>query len=361
MTPEVPTGGAGGVQRKLRQLAELPVGELRQVGPRTETELAELGIASVLDLLTHYPRRYIDGTRLQAIADLVTGEKASVLARVTRVSQPSAGYGRGRRRGPSRVELEIADDSGRLRVVFFNQNWRAKQLPVGTLALFFGAVGTYRDALQLNSPMAEVLELPAEANEGDDGQEGGLRRGRIYPIYSLTDKAKLTSARISRITGEALDRARDFADPVEPVWRDRFGLVDRTTAFNHIHRPRPPTRPNLPGAAWPSTNCFASNWRWSCARPGSSGTPGASAMWSRAAGGTATMEPARPDPGRAVHQPAALLVDPGPAGRHGGHRHRPGRAVAHAPAAAGGRRVGQDGGRPRRHADRRARGATRPP
>ena len=139
MTDAAPTGDTGGVQRKLRQLAELPVAQLRQVGPETERELAELGIESVLDLVTHYPRRYIDGTRLEPIADLVAGEKVSVLARVTRVSQPSCGYGRGRRRGPSRVELEIADDSGRLRVVFFNQTWRAKQLPVGTLALFFGS------------------------------------------------------------------------------------------------------------------------------------------------------------------------------------------------------------------------------
>ncbi len=235
------TDGAAGVQRKLRQLAELPVSQLRQVGSRTEQELAVLGIVTVLDLLTHYPRRYLDGTRLRPIADLMAGEKVSVLARVVRVGQASSGYGRGRRRGPSRVELDIADDSGRLRVVFFNQAWRAKQLPVGTLALFFGTIGTYRDAPQLNSPMAEVLELPGEAGE-DDGDgvaagDGDGRRGRVYPIYPLTDKANLTSLRISRIMGEALDRAQDFADPVATPWRDRFGLVDRTTAYNDIHRP----------------------------------------------------------------------------------------------------------------------------
>ncbi len=244
MSPEDPTEGTAGVQRKLRQLAELPVAQLHQVGPRTDKELAELGITSVLDLLTHYPRRYLDGTRLRPIAELVAGEKVSVLARVVRVSQASSGYGRGRRRGPSRVELTIADDSGRLRVVFFNQAWRAKQLPVGTLALFFGSIGTYRDAPQLNSPMAEVLELPGEdgdaeggGDDADEGADGKARRGRVYPIYPLTDKAKLTSLRISRIVGEALDRARDFADPVTSSWRDRFELVDRTTAYNDIHRP----------------------------------------------------------------------------------------------------------------------------
>ncbi|MGH9080746.1 MAG: hypothetical protein ACRDYE_11860, partial [Acidimicrobiales bacterium] len=52
--------------RQLGQLAELPVSVLRVVGTAAERDLAELGIGSVLDLITHYPRqdRYIDGTRL---------------------------------------------------------------------------------------------------------------------------------------------------------------------------------------------------------------------------------------------------------------------------------------------------------
>jgi ATP-dependent DNA helicase RecG len=53
----------------------------------------------------------------------------------------------------------------------------------------------------------------------------------------LTDKSRITSARIGRYAGEALDRAGHFADPVAQVWRERFDLVDRTTAFNDIHRP----------------------------------------------------------------------------------------------------------------------------
>ena len=227
--------GPSGAGRKYRQLAELPVSVLKGVGTTAGAELAELGIESVLDLLTHYPRqgRYIDGTRLRPIAELVEGEKASVLAQVTRVSRPPSARGRGRRRGPSRVELEIADDSGKLRVVFFNQTWRARQLPVGTLALFFGPVGSYRDALQLTSPTAEVLRTAGDPAGPDPGE----RSGRVFPVYPLTDRANLTSARLSRYAGEALDRAGEFADPVEASWRDRFALVDRTTAFNHIHRP----------------------------------------------------------------------------------------------------------------------------
>jgi ATP-dependent DNA helicase RecG len=225
-----PSGEAG---RKLRQLRELPVSVLKGVGATAQRELAELDITTVLDLVTHYPRRYIDGTRLVPVAELGVGDKASVLGTVTAVSRPPSGYGRGRRRSPSRVVVTIADDSGHLDVVFFNQAWRAKQLAVGTLALFYGKVGSYRGALQLNSPTAEVLRTAAEGAE----RESTGYSGRVFPIYPLTDKATLTSTRISRYAGEALDRAGRFADPLSDQWRTRFDLVDRTTAFNHIHRP----------------------------------------------------------------------------------------------------------------------------
>jgi ATP-dependent DNA helicase RecG len=235
MTESPPSGGPGsseGPGRKLRQLAELPVSVLKGVGAVAEGELAELGIETVLDLLTHYPRRYIDGTRLVPIAELAVGDKASVLAEVTRVSRPSSGYGRGRRRSPSRVVVDVADETGRLSVVFFNQSWRASQLVPGTLALFYGTIGSYRDALQLSSPTAEVLRAA-----GDDEEGEGASAGRVFPVYPLTEKAKLTSARLTRYVGEALDRAGPFADPLPDRWRTRFELVDRSTAFNHIHRP----------------------------------------------------------------------------------------------------------------------------
>ena len=85
---------------------------LRGVGDAAAGDLAELGITSVLDLVTHYPRRYIDGTRMVTIDRLAEGEKATVLATVRRVSAPPARGGRGRR-GPARVQLDIADGGGR--------------------------------------------------------------------------------------------------------------------------------------------------------------------------------------------------------------------------------------------------------
>ena len=224
---------ADGPGRKLRQLADLPVSILKGVGSGAAHELGELGIDSVLDLLTHYPRRYIDGTRLAPLAELAIGDTASVLAEVRRVNRPPARYGRGRGRSPARVELDVTDGSGGVKVVFFNQTWRAKQLSVGTLALFYGTLASYRDARQMVNPTVEILRSEGDAIDPEATPESG----RVFPVYPLTEKADLTSARISRYMAEALDRAKEFSEPLPVHWRQKFHLLDRTTAFNRIHRP----------------------------------------------------------------------------------------------------------------------------
>ncbi|MDX1450601.1 MAG: DNA helicase RecG, partial [Acidimicrobiia bacterium] len=63
-------------------LSRLGVTELRGVGEKKASALAKAEISNLLDLLTHYPRRYLDRTREARIADLVEGEEASVLVHV---------------------------------------------------------------------------------------------------------------------------------------------------------------------------------------------------------------------------------------------------------------------------------------
>src|ERR1043165_3354653 len=98
----------GGMARKLRQLAALDVDVLAGVGPKKRESLSEMEIENVLDLLTHYPRRYIDRTQQIEIRDLQVGVEGMVLARVKRTQ------GRRTRQGRSLVEVDIFDGSGYL-------------------------------------------------------------------------------------------------------------------------------------------------------------------------------------------------------------------------------------------------------
>ena len=166
---------------------------------------------------------------------LAEGEKATVLADGAPGAAGPVRAGRGRRRAPSRVELDDRRRSGRMRVVFFNQAWRARQLPVGTLALFFGPVASYRGALQMVNPTVEVLRGGRRVRRP---ATTGRPAGRIYPVYPLTEKASLTSAADRPAGARGPRPGRGVRRPGRrPGARDRFGLLDRTAAFAGIHRP----------------------------------------------------------------------------------------------------------------------------
>ena len=74
------------VVKALIELADIPVTRLAGVGPAKAEGLAELGIETVLDLLLHYPRRYVDRTKQATIRDMKVGEEATILATVRRVA-----------------------------------------------------------------------------------------------------------------------------------------------------------------------------------------------------------------------------------------------------------------------------------
>ena len=112
----------------LRQLSERGVAELRGVGPKKLAALPEVGVDTVLDLLTTYPRRWVDRTNEARVSDLRArprGARAGHrVAAVTKRIDPQPAHD-GRRPWSATAR-------GRMQVVFFNQPWREKQLQRGT-------------------------------------------------------------------------------------------------------------------------------------------------------------------------------------------------------------------------------------
>ena len=66
----------------LRELDAIPVSRLKGVGERRQASLGAVGVESVLDLLTRYPRRWVDRTNEARVSDLVPGREALVLVTV---------------------------------------------------------------------------------------------------------------------------------------------------------------------------------------------------------------------------------------------------------------------------------------
>jgi len=218
-------GTEGSHGRTLTQLAALDVGVLEKVTSKKRAALGSWGVDSVLDLLWCYPRRYIDRTRQADLKDLAVGDEAVVLATVLSVES------RRTRQGRSLVQLEVDDGTGSMRVVFFNQAWRAKQLRAGAEALFFGKLDSFRNKAQMTNPVVDLLV-------GMEGHvQGSAKTGRIIPVYPQSSKVGLTSWEIGTFVAEALRRAGVFADPLDPQRRAELDLVDRTVAMSGIHAP----------------------------------------------------------------------------------------------------------------------------
>jgi ATP-dependent DNA helicase RecG len=201
----------------LVKLAELPVTRLNGIGEKRSEGLAEMGIRTLLDLLLHYPRRYVDRTRQATIRDMAVGEEATILAVVRRSEL------RRTRQKRAMVNVDLSDDTGYLRCTFFNQPWREKQLKPGTEVVVFGKLEVFQGRKQLTNPVVDVV--------------GGDRTGRVIPIYPQSEKAKVNSFEFGDWLAELLRRTPELEDPV-PEWvLDEHDLVQRLAAMHSIHRP----------------------------------------------------------------------------------------------------------------------------
>ena len=211
--------------RRLRQLGDVPVSQLRHIGEKRTAALASLGIDNVFDLLTVYPRRYIDRTMRVDLSDLNVGDEAAVYGEVEKVSS------RRTRQGRVMVEITVSDADDSIKVVFFNQAWRERQLALGVQALFFGEVSDYKGQRQMTNPVVDVIV-------GATGEERDASRvGRVVAIYPASGKAGLTSWEMGGFIEESLRRAGPLLDPLNAAELEELDLVDRTKAYWGIHLP----------------------------------------------------------------------------------------------------------------------------
>jgi ATP-dependent DNA helicase RecG len=202
----------------LTRLAEVPVSEIKWLGPKNSAPLVKAGIRTVADLLHHVPRTYIDRTNKPRLDRVVLDTEVTVIAEVTKINTR-------RPKKMSITEAIIADETATLKVIWFNQPYLQKRLPVGTEAAFSGTVTSRNGTLQMANPVVERL--------GDDQES--IVTGRIVPVYPQVGSVKPWA--ILRAMHIALTRARPIPDPVPAEMLARKGLISRDQAFSDIHFP----------------------------------------------------------------------------------------------------------------------------
>jgi ATP-dependent DNA helicase RecG len=208
----VPLSVLQSVNRPLR----LPGGKRE---PRRRADaLEQMGVLSVLDLLTHYPRRYLDRTSQVPISELKEGDDATVIAFIRKVQRRPA-----RRGAKPVVVVDVWDQRSYLSLSFFNQPWRANYLREGMEVAISGKVTTFRGRRQMSNPSVEVVE--------------GEWMGRVVPIYPQSEKAGITSMEIGSCVLEALQWAGELEDPVPSAALKANNFAPRGWSMWNVHQP----------------------------------------------------------------------------------------------------------------------------
>ncbi len=178
-----------------------------------------LEIGTLGDLLDHYPRRYIDRSRVETIRTLKLGQQATVIAGVRKVAK------RLTRQRRSMVTVTLADGTGFLELTFFNQPWAASTYREGMEVAVSGIAQLYRGKLQLANQEVEVLK-----GDGDL-----VHTGRITPVHPATEG--ISAKTIRELVHRGLERLPPQPDPMPDEVVAAESLVGWDRAIRHIHFP----------------------------------------------------------------------------------------------------------------------------
>ena len=192
--------------------------QIKGVGPKTAAELRQAGLETVGDLLLFLPRKHDDFTNVTPIAELQPGP-VTIRARCEKITTRPV------RRGLRLTTAVLADDSGKLNAVWFNQPYRTQQLGGSTEWFYFSGQFEYNyGRYQLTSPSAELAkELPVQAD-------------RLMPVYHAVRGLK--SQTVRKVMQELRPLMSVLPETLPPSVVQSQRLLDRASAISAMHFPR---------------------------------------------------------------------------------------------------------------------------
>ena len=198
------------------------------VGGNTATVMAaNLDLHTVGDLLRHYPRRYAERGELTDLARVRVGEHVTVFAEVRSVGTVVTGKRQGRKQ-LKKTDVVVSDGRHELKLTYFNQPWRERDLRRGRRAFFAGKVEDFRGDRQLNNPEYQLVD-------DEEGVIAAEFAGALVPIYPAS--GKVSTFVVQRAVRLVLDQLDPQPDPLPDVLRTRHGLLDLMAALRSIHQP----------------------------------------------------------------------------------------------------------------------------
>ena len=191
---------------------------VKGVGPNNLPLLQKLGINTLGDLITFFPRNYEDRGKPKKIYELVDGEEALIdVICASNVSET--------RFAKNKVILKmlVRDDTGDCVITWFNQTYVKNKFKVGERYQFYGKISIEYGRVEMTKPVFDKEGL-------------NKNTGKIIPIYPLT--YKLSQNRLRGIIENGLEKIKGKLEETIPEYiLKQYNLMDLNTAIEKIHFP----------------------------------------------------------------------------------------------------------------------------
>ncbi len=197
-----------------------PIRYVKGVGASRAALFNKLGVYTVSDMISYFPRSYEDRSNLKKISQLTDGEfcafEGTVISTVTE-SKP--------RKGLTIYKLYVGDETGTIIATWYNQHYIKKAFKLNERYVFYGKISRRYRSFEVLNPVYEKI----------DGREM-KNTCRIVPVYPAT--ARLTQNVIRQVIENALELVIGKLEDTLPRWlRNRYRLCEYNYAIQNIHFP----------------------------------------------------------------------------------------------------------------------------
>ena len=192
---------------------------IKEVGPNRAKLLQKLGIHTLKDLITYYPRDYEDRNKPSEIAYLQDGQEALIEAiPVSKVSEI-----RTKNKRVVLYKLMVRDSTGTCILTWYNQSYLKNRFKVGQIYKFFGKVKRVGGHIEMMSPVYDL-------------EKTNKNTGKIIPIYPST--YQLSQNTIRQIMENGLNLVKSKLQETMPEFiKQRYQLINYEEAITRIHFP----------------------------------------------------------------------------------------------------------------------------
>lgn len=196
------------------------VDQLKGIGAKKKSILRKINIETLEDMITYFPKEYVDRRKITLIKDVNNDENANFEVEIVRLPEI-----RRPRRNMSIMKLAVKDDTGIMFLTWFNQDYLKSQFEIGDMLRVSGKVKKTYGRIELQKVVFEKKEKSAK------------KTGKIVPVYGLSKGIKNTDFMNwnQKILGEFFDEIKSIVPDSIKV---KYKLMPYNSAIKELHFPQ---------------------------------------------------------------------------------------------------------------------------